>query len=1153
MDMSYQKFISYVPIDTKEYVDNFLKLYKWYIIDKNISKTKFKNEKYETQIFVLLLSAKYKNIFAINGNVKNIESLEEVFEDNFSELSDILCDYPNLERYVYLTPERIILNYLRYNIDYYDQDFLYDISYSEPFKMKAEKYVYLAKNNLELMSSEHIIEKNVEIEFFKNLSYELIVFLRKSAEIFEYFCNHSIGYDNKLISTNSDACVASMLISISLMDNVVSSYLKSIGIDQSIINETFNMNYYKDFKFDVPSSYVALLKAYFNDFVFGGKNENIERTKLAIENVISNIFDSNFTNSRVVDAVLYKLNLSSDDFFDFPDKVKLFEKNYLILKEEQEKQEFYGNIHSDVVKFLEFVYKTYTVIKNNEIYRNNIIKNENDFMILSIFISSYFFNNSYVDYFKNNGISYEKLINCLEIKITKKQIETINPSLDILKIYKEIIFATKIDKGNLTIDPKNNKQLIFATELDKEKVTINNILGRILNSECIYNLINQINPNMNLKSNLVHTIESYNCHKEELRKYELEQKFFGDMPKETIEYIKEAEKIHQFISEYKENIYFFTDDDLIQISLFLTLIGEYRLNEKYDELTIKSLDNMYKNIDIKKYPEFDKILHEFGIVDSIEYNIDFIYNNFGKYVFGGNNKNKEKKNIEIKDIFTNIFGCSFSTSTTLNKFLFDIEFDKSKLKNYDEYFINFKEEKFIEKVKNKIRYNSLTDYYEDLSKIYQILKEIGSENNNINNIEDSSQLLACFIKGDPSNLRISLLKNRKINLESYLKYLNISNEKFDNYKNKEVNYHIIDEKFSQFYNSAFTFDNILMFLFGKLSLGSEQHNKFVDYIKWLNQSPNIVEEEMESGKEVIVPMTQDEQIRYFNNLPINKLEFNIPAISSFGKDLSEHSFVIADEYLKIALMDSDENSVICNIQQELDKINIKPEKKLFFRKKISGTEKIEQNKTTLNNLNKFLEEKEDNLYKQIEHFEYLKKLIAIYIYRLNNYILELENVTNNFHSKKNHFENIDTEIIEQISNDKLLDFKKALILSTEQYQKINLLLRTHAITLSKISTYKNTIIPNLYIELSIKDGIISEKESLESLKKISDLLDNMVSNNNQLLNQKDFSGNLSKNAVLGLSDETKKSIECILENEQIKEFDNQNINPDDDIKKLIKK
>lgn len=1130
MDMSYQKFISFVPIDTKEYVDNFLKLYKWYIIDKNISKTKFKNEDYETHIFVLLLSAKYKNIFTINDNVKKIESLEEIFEDYFSELSGILCDCSNLERCVYLIPDQIILNYLRYNIDYYDQDFLSDTSYSELLKMKAKEYVDLAKNNVEKMNSEYVIEKNVEIEFFKNLSYELIVFLKKSVEIFKYFSNHSKGYDNKLISTNSDACVASMLISISLMDNKVSSYLKSIGIDESIINEAFNMNYYKDFKFDVPSSYVALLKVYFNDFIFGGKNKNIERSKLAIENVISNIFDSNFTSSRVVDAVLYKLNLSSDDFFDFTDKVKLFEKNYLILKEKQEKQEFYGNIHSDVVKFLEFVSKTYTVIKNNEIYRNNIIKNENDFMILSIFISSYFFNNSYVDYFKNNGISYEKLINYLEIKITKKQIETINPSLDILKKYEQIIFTTK---------------------LDKEKITINNILSGILNSECIYNLINQINSNMNLKSNLVNTIESYNCHKEELRKYKLEQKFFGDMPKETIEYIKEAEKIHQFISEYRENINFFTEDDLIQISLFFTLIVEYRLNKKCDELTVMSLGNMFKNIDIKKYTEFDKILCELNTVDSIKYNMDFIYNNFGKYVFGGNNKNKEKKNIEIKDIFTNIFGCSFSTSTTLNKFLFDIEFDKSKLKNYDEYFINFKEEKFIEKVKNKIRYNSITDYYENLSKIYQVLKEIDSENNNINNIEDSSQLLACFIKGDPSNLRISLLKNRKINLESYLKYLNISNEKFDNYKNKEVNYHIIDEKFSHLY--YLNFDSILMFLFGKLPQASEQHNKFVDYIKWLNQNPNIVEEEMESGKEVIVPMTQDEQIRYFNNLPINKLEFNIPAISSFGKDLSEHSFVIADEYLKIALMDSDENNVICNIQQELDKINIKPEKKLFFRKKISGTEKIEQNRTTLNNLNKFLEEKEDNLYKQIEHFEYLKKLIAIYVYRLNNYILELENVTNNFHSKKNHFENIDTEIIEQISNDKLLDFKKALILSTEQYQKINLLLRTHAITLSKISTYKNTIIPNLYIELSIKDGIISEKESLESLKKISDLLDNMVSNNNQLLNQKDFSGNLPKSAVLELSDETKKSIECILENEHIKEFDNQNINQNNDIKKLIKK
>ena len=390
MDMSYQKFISYVPIDTKEYVDNFLKLYKWYIIDKSISKTKFKNEEYETQIFVLLLSAKYKNIFAINDNVKNIESLEEVFEDYFSELSDILCDYPNLERYVYLIPERIILNYLCYNVGYRNQKFLSDTSYSELLKMKAKEYVDLAKNNVEKMNSEYVIEKNVEIEFFKNLSYELIVFLKKSAEIFKYFSNHSRGYDNNLISTNSDACVASMLISISLMDNKVSSYLKSIGIDESIINETFNMNYYKDFKFDVPSSYVALLKVYFNDFIFGGKNKNIERSKLAIENVISNIFDSNFTSSRVVDAVLYKLNLSSDDFFDFTDKVKLFEKNYLILKEKQEKQEFYGNIHSDVVKFLEFVSKTHTVIKNNEIYRNNIIKNENDFMILSIFISSYF-------------------------------------------------------------------------------------------------------------------------------------------------------------------------------------------------------------------------------------------------------------------------------------------------------------------------------------------------------------------------------------------------------------------------------------------------------------------------------------------------------------------------------------------------------------------------------------------------------------------------------------------------------------------------------------------------------------------------------------------------------------------------------------------
>lgn len=171
MDMIYQKFISFVPIDTKEYIDNFLKLYKWYIIDKNISKTKFKNEDYETQIFVLLLSAKYKNIFAINDDVKNIESLETVFEDNFSELSDILCHYSCFERYVYLTSERIILDYLCNNVSYFtyrNQDFLSDTSYSEQLKIKAEEYVELAKNNTDtMMHNELQTEKNWKLNFSK--------------------------------------------------------------------------------------------------------------------------------------------------------------------------------------------------------------------------------------------------------------------------------------------------------------------------------------------------------------------------------------------------------------------------------------------------------------------------------------------------------------------------------------------------------------------------------------------------------------------------------------------------------------------------------------------------------------------------------------------------------------------------------------------------------------------------------------------------------------------------------------------------------------------------------------------------------------------------------------------------------------------------
>ncbi len=1140
MIMSYDDFKSIVPERTKKFVDKVLEVYQSYVYQHSFTiQINYKGVTDDNlELFVIFLLAleqfeknnismsffdRYKKYNIITNEYVNIKIKDDAISDIriFNKLSEILCPFNFYENYMYLTPERIIYNYI-------SEDDLSALFYVDCKEMDKE-YKNLADQE------ENKLIHDIEMNFYKDLPYDLIVFLENSAQIFYYFNRNS--FSNEIIKTYDDYVVSSLLISIYLNKSYISNYLDSKGITKNYIGKKFEFNYNSSWNVFLPI-YATILKKYYSKIIFEGKNKNIERKNLGIANVMSNIFDNNLTNSRVVDSILYDLNLKSTEFDDFVNKVNDFEKEYLYLKDKEEIEKFYTGMNNDVIKFLEFISKVYTVLndkKLEEIFDKNYIKNTKDLMIISCFIGSYFFNNKYIDYFKDNEISYEKLLKFLNLKISSEDINSVNFDFDIIKKYMKNIF-------------------LIANNKNKKDLTIDQLLNDILNNECISNIITEINPNLNLKCKLTDIIDAYLIHKEELRKYELEKKFFGNMKKETVEYIKKTETICQYISEYKENVLFFTYDDLVQISLFLTLVGEYRLFHKYDELIITSLNSMYDHNDMKKYPKFDEVLYKAGFTDSTKYNIDFIYNNFGKYVFGGNNKNKKKKDIEIKDIFTNIFGCSFETSETLNKFLFDIEFDKSKLKNYDEYFINFKEENFIEKVKLKIQYDSITNYYENLSKIYQILKEIDSENNNINNIEDSSQLLACFTEENSnSNLRISLLKNRKINLESYLKYLNISNEEFINYKNKEVNYHIIDEKFSHLY--YLSFDNILMFLFGKLpqlpglSQVSEQHNKFVDYIKSLNQNPNIVEEEISSGKEVIVPMTQDEQIKYFNSIPVNKLEYSISSVSSFGKELSEHSLVIADEYLKIALMDSNENSVICNIQEELDKINPKKDIRSFFRKKVTGAKKIKQNKAILNNLNQFLEEKEKTLYEQIEHFEYLKKLIALYMYRLNNYILKLETIDDFEKNGNSIIQNMDYQIVKQIYNDKLSDFKKSLILSTEQYQKINLLLKTHAITLSKISTYRNTFIPNLYMELSIRDGIISEKESIDSLKKINDLLDNMVITNNKLLNQKEFN-NITERDIVKIDDNISKSITDILMNEHL--IENNNINKKDNSVKVKK-
>ena len=99
------------------------------------------------------------------------------------------------------------------------------------------------------------------------------------------------------------------------------------------------------------------------------------------------------------------------------------------------------------------------------------------------------------------------------------------------------------------------------------------------------------------------------------------------------------------------------------------------------------------------------------------------------------------------------------------------------------------------------------------------------------------------------------------------------------------------------------------------------------------------------------------------------------------------------------------------------------------------------------------------------------------------------------------------------------------------------MLGSHAVTISKISTVRNTTLPNLYIEMSIQDGLISEQESIQSLNDINGLLDNMINTNEELLRNNLKAKNALNNSNIVITDEMNESINSILVGEHIIEND----------------
>lgn len=1159
MVINYDEYIKIVPKETVEFVNLVLKLFEHYICEETAIWIKDQNENNvaidhsESKIFAILLAVKYyqnindatriildkcelKEEFIDKFNIDKLKENKIDYNDVFNKTANIFLPFEYYENYMYLTPERIIYQ-IYCDKKYYDNQVNYLFSSSSKWKdIFSTKYSEYVKNN------ENDKMDNIEKTFYKDLSYDVINYLEKTARIFKYFAYYknayrsSSYYNIEIIKTDDDIVLASLILALYGVDNKVVPFLETKGITKSRCTDFLICG---SNKYSVePPTCATILCQFFNKYINADSNKEKERKDLTIEDIISNIFDRNFTNSLVLEKLLHNYKLSITDFANFENQLQNFEKNYELLQRQKKLDEFYKDIDIEIIEFIKFVSKVHKIIKSNfesgKISKKYII-GEDDIRYFAFFISSYFIPNNFINYFKDNGITKEKLMNKLGINISKDEI---------LKLESDI---------NIIVD--NYEDIIFGYTNDREQININTILYSLgncdkVNSSTILSLLKDINPNLRISDYFTNLIIDYNKNQEELRKYQLEQKFFGDMNKDTIKFIKTVSKVYQTLENSNKTTQF-SRDDLIEIAIYYAEI-EYCCDSSYQFLITLKSGSIGDRLEINQ-----------RVNNYYNDNIDIIYNYFGKYVFGGKNKDKKKNEITIKDIYTNIFNKNVNDSLALYKFLDDIDFDYNKFNNFDESFAEYEKNEQIELVTNRIRGESYQRYFENISKIYNCLIDMSKKeiliynvDKDIDNIKNASRLLAMLLETDNNkmdtdvhrvNKYLLLLNKRGITIDNYLSYINITKADFDKFQTSEIDYVVIYKNFSE-YNMGYGWhiEDYIKRLFSK----NNQKYIYENFIKYLGQSPEIIAKEMETGEEVIVPLSQDEQLNYLTTMPVSKLDYSLTSISKFGQELADHSIIIANEFVNIAIQDNDNNRVL-DIKEEISKLMKKPS---IFLRKMPVSEKIAHNKKILDNLTEILKENETRMIEVIEHFTYLKKLIAIYVYRLNNYIEELKYNLENFESVKNNkeqniFEALDSNTIKQTLNTKLYDYQTSLNISLQQYNKINLVLNNYLLNLSKTSTARNTTIPNLYIELSIRDSILLEQDSISDLNDINNLLSNIVKANNELLDKNTFK--IGKNNKNVFDDKSlSESISEVLKAEHL--LEQNDIDKDDNNKILVK-
>lgn len=1197
--LTYDQFKEIVPSETVKFVDNLLPYLKYYLIDDNYITVRNDDGiyKYDNKAYVIMsyhlsqLNNTYQSILSsYNYNSKGTNVLKKDTSDIsketiFNQLSSLFCFYNDEYEYLALTPTDIYLNILN------------KISFDVSIRIFTSNDLKKLFNYLKEFNSKQKteIKQKYEEELYKNLPIETVKYLETVSKLHVLIKNKikSNCYNKNLISDNDEDLYSLSRIFALYLCNDNNVYLSSVinileqnGLSLDALKKICDFDIYYS---DIPktSSDVLILNQYYKKYIFGGRNKGKDSSDIKVDDVFLNLLDRDFNGSLIFEKILSSVNFNIDVFNDFDKKIESEIKNQELILKRKQLNEFYQDLSKESRDFINFTVKTYSLIskKISENKKSTLINDDVD--TLALLISSYYFNTDVSKFFVANGVTLDKILKLYELDIKKKDIENVELSEFVLNnVYKKFVY-----KG-----VNNNKV--------SNNITINNISNNLCNksfnsSSIIEDTFNKLSSSgLVLETDFYNQMDKFLKHKKQVEEQKKYQEFFHNLPVGTIKYLEDVSKIHQYLKDNLKNAKNITEDDIVVISLLIGIIEYLPDNDKTRKM-FRSFGFNKNNLDCN----FSNI--------KCNVSINILKEKYGKYIFGGNNKEKIRKDIDVQAISSNIFNKELYSSVEIQKILGKVNLSYDYFEDFDlvceKYKLKVEEEKIKKENENILSdvnklFNSYSSsvsfYFMQVLNIHKIIKkEIENKNCNANiltndlDIEKISLLMSLFyIKNDVSKFFAS----RNITVDSICEYCGLDKTLFNKLPIDCIDIIIqtnLDDK-------KIILENYKKYLilrsycyspneFGKLLFDESTNSSIVikNLCLSLNTSYNDLAIEVKTGEKVLPVITNQERLELIKNEIIPELDFmDRKSILMFGDTLAEHSKFIHTKLPSLEMNDTHDKSIqtiseVLNGMYQKNDIDKETKNKGFWAKIFtkssdennpSGT--IVLKPDAISSLKEAIDENIEILKHELLEYDFIQEYIRIFRNKNLDCYDIVEKAKNELSLQLDSIDKDDDRQYEklliasanlQILSNKLNQLNTSNHLMKQELLKINQTIINHFITISSLEMARDDLLPLIGSELAINKGKETENQALELSSNIVNLFKAILVRNvsDTVENMEKIKESSIDNSILSLLHTDVSSYleqldnykQVLIETDNLKDKNSYNLTFDNNDKEKVKK